>query len=201
MKREFVFKHSKGYRGRTNNNYTLARRQVVRSLNYQYVSRKLRKRDMRSQWIQQVNAACRQFGIGYNQFTNGLVISNIVLNRKMLAELAVNEPYSFHLLVEQIKANLGSSWRDTDADRLTSQYYERFVVDDVPPELLERADLNAQEEKQFAAIRQTFAKGSAKADKTNQEYLKTGKSVKKEAVVRKWKSNGWRNKAKEAASE
>lgn len=146
------------------------------------------------QWIQQINAACRQHGLNYNQFMSGLTQSNILLNRKMLADLAVNEPFSFYALTDTIKGVLGASWRDTNRDRLTPEYYERFVVDDVPPEYLEKTDKNKQEELEFKAIQEKFAKGSFKAAKTNEEYLKTGKSVKKEAIVKKWKSGGWKKK-------
>lgn len=72
-KKDLVFKITKGYRGRVRNNWVLARRQAVRSLEYENVSRKLIKRDMRKQWIQQINAATRQFGTSYGQFIHGLV--------------------------------------------------------------------------------------------------------------------------------
>jgi large subunit ribosomal protein L20 len=74
-KKDIVFKITKGYRGRVNNNWILARRQAVRTLEYQNVSRKLIKRDMRQHWIQQINAATRQFGTSYGQFIHGLVCS------------------------------------------------------------------------------------------------------------------------------
>jgi hypothetical protein len=133
-----------------------------------------------------------QHGIKYSQFVHSLGISNISLNRKMLAELAVNEPYSFAALTDQMKVKLGASWRDTNKDRLTSQYYDRFVIDDIPAEFLEKPDPNFERDANLAAIKERFAKGAAKAARTNEEYLKTGKSVKKEAVVRKWKSQGWK---------
>lgn len=142
----------------------------------------------------QINAASRQHGLSYNQFMSGLVQSNVLLNRKMLAELAVNEPYSFFALTDKIKLALGDSWRDTNRDRLTPEFYDRFVIDDVPPEFLEKPDLEKREEIEFKAIRERFAKGAAKAASTNAEYLKSGKSVKKEAIVKKWKSMGWRKK-------
>jgi large subunit ribosomal protein L20 len=91
---------AKGFQGRANNCIRIARKAVEKSLKHAYKGRKEKRRSVRSAWIQQVNAGSRQYGVRYNQLMHGLQVSNIQLNRKMLAELAENEPYSFKSVVD-----------------------------------------------------------------------------------------------------
>ena len=102
-KRRKVMKLAKGYWGAKSKQYRAASEQVARSLRYAYEGRKLRKRDFRRLWITRINAAARLSGMSYSTFINGLKKQNIVVNRKMLADLAVNDPAAFAKLVEIAK--------------------------------------------------------------------------------------------------
>ena len=102
-KRRKVMKLAKGYWGAKSKQYRAATEQVARSLRYAYVGRKLRKRDFRSLWITRINAAARLNGMSYSTFISGLKKQNIEVNRKMLADLAVNDAAAFAKLVEIAK--------------------------------------------------------------------------------------------------
>lgn len=102
-KRRKVLKLAKGYRASKSTLYRVAREQVMKSGQYAYVGRKLRKRDMRSLWISRINAGCRQNGISYSKFIGGLKKNGIELNRKVLADLALTDAAAFTKLVETAK--------------------------------------------------------------------------------------------------
>ena len=102
-KRRKVLKLAKGYWGSKSKQYRTASEQVRRSLRYAYTGRKLRKRDFRRLWIIRINAAARLSGMSYSTFINGLKKQNIEVNRKMLADLAVNDAAGFAKLVEIAK--------------------------------------------------------------------------------------------------
>ena len=102
-KRRKVLKLAKGYWGSKSKQYRTASEQVRRSLRYAYEGRKMRKRDFRRLWIIRINAACRLNGMSYSTFINGLKKKNIEVNRKMLADLAVNDAAAFAQLVEMAK--------------------------------------------------------------------------------------------------
>lgn len=103
-KRRKVMKLAKGYWGAKSKQYRAATEQVARSLRYAYTGRKLRKRDFRRLWITRINAAARLNGMSYSTFINGLKKQNIEVNRKMLADLAVDDAAAFAKLVEIAKA-------------------------------------------------------------------------------------------------
>ncbi len=103
-KRRKILRLAKGYFGNKSKNYRIAREAVMKSLNYAYVGRRLRKRDMRSLWIARINAAARINGLSYSKFMHGLKVAGINLNRKILAELAVNDAAAFAALAEKAKA-------------------------------------------------------------------------------------------------
>lgn len=103
-KRRKILRLSKGYYGNKSKSYRIAREAVMKSLNYAYVGRKLRKRDMRSLWIARINAAARLNGLSYSKFMHGLKVAGINLNRKVLADLAVNDAAAFTALAEKAKA-------------------------------------------------------------------------------------------------
>ena len=103
-KRRKIMKLAKGYWGAKSKQYRAASVQVARSLRYAFEGRKLRKRDFRSLWITRINAATRLNGMSYSAFINGLKKQNITVNRKMLADLAVNDAAAFAKLVEIAKA-------------------------------------------------------------------------------------------------
>ena len=96
-------KAAKGYFGAKSKQYRAAKEQVARSLRYAYIGRKLRKRDFRQLWIARINAAARMNGISYSRFMCGLKKANIDLNRKVLADMAVNDAAGFAKLVELVK--------------------------------------------------------------------------------------------------
>ncbi len=102
-KRRAILKQAKGYRGAKSKLYRVARQAVMKSGQYAYVGRKLKKRDMRSLWITRINAACRENGVSYSVFINGLKKANVDLNRKVLADLAVSDKNAFAKLVETAK--------------------------------------------------------------------------------------------------
>jgi large subunit ribosomal protein L20 len=102
-KRRKVLKLAKGYFGAKSKQYRTASEQVRRSLRYAYIGRKLRKRDFRRLWITRINAATRLNGMSYSTFINGLKKQNIEMNRKMLADMAVNDAAGFAKLVELAK--------------------------------------------------------------------------------------------------
>ena len=102
-KRRKIMKLAKGYYGSKSKQYRAAQEQVMRSLRYAYIGRKLRKRDFRSLWIARINAATRINGMSYSKFIGGLKKAGVDLNRKVLADLAVNDAAAFAKLVEVAK--------------------------------------------------------------------------------------------------
>jgi len=100
-KRRKVLKLAKGYFGAKSRQYRAANEQVARSLRYAYEGRKLRKRDFRRLWITRINAAARMNNTTYSQLMHGLKEKEIVINRKMLADIAVNDPDAFATLVKR----------------------------------------------------------------------------------------------------
>jgi large subunit ribosomal protein L20 len=105
-KRREVLEQASGYRGQRSRLYRKAKEQVTHSLVYAYRDRRKRKGDFRRLWIQRINAACREQGVTYNRFIQGLKAAEIEVDRRMLAELAVNDPEAFKALVESAKAAL-----------------------------------------------------------------------------------------------
>ena len=105
-KRRSVLEKASGYRGQRSRLYRKAKEQVTHSLVYSYRDRKARKGDFRKLWIQRINAAVRQHGMTYNRFIQGLKAAEVEVDRKILADLAVNDAPAFAALVETAKANL-----------------------------------------------------------------------------------------------
>ena len=105
-RRKKILKLAKGYRGTKSKLYRSAKESVERGLNFAYTGRKLKKRDFRSLWIVRIGAAARLNGLNYSQFMHGLKLAGIELDRKVLADLAVNQPAAFTDLAGQIKSAL-----------------------------------------------------------------------------------------------
>ncbi len=99
-----VLKRAKGYYGRRKNVFRVSVQAVERGMQYAYRDRRNRKRDFRGLWIQRINAGVRMHGITYSQFINGLKKATIEIDRKVLAELAVNQPEFFKALVEKVQS-------------------------------------------------------------------------------------------------
>tara|TARA_B100001559_G_scaffold287481_1_gene264513 strand:+ start:233 stop:580 length:348 start_codon:yes stop_codon:yes gene_type:complete len=102
-RRKKILKQAKGFFGRRKNVYTVAKNAVEKALSYAYRDRKTKKRNFRALWIQRINAGAREHGMSYSQFMGLLKKNNIDLNRKVLADLAMNEPEVFKSIVERIK--------------------------------------------------------------------------------------------------
>lgn len=99
-----VIDAAKGFRGRRKNTFRIANQAVEKAGQYAYIGRKLKKRQFRALWIQRINAAVRLHDMTYSRFISGLIKAGIEVDRKMLADLAINEPAGFAALVEQAKA-------------------------------------------------------------------------------------------------
>ncbi|MGN6530353.1 MAG: 50S ribosomal protein L20 [Ginsengibacter sp.] len=102
-RRKRILKAAKGYYGKRKNVYTVAKNVMEKGLTYSYVGRKLKKREYRALWIARINAAVREEGLTYSQFIHKLNEKNIGLNRKILADMAMNEPESFKNLILSVK--------------------------------------------------------------------------------------------------
>jgi large subunit ribosomal protein L20 len=102
-RRKRILKQAKGFYGKRKNVYTVAKNVLEKGLGYKYVGRKLKKREYRSLWIVRINAAVREEGMSYSEFMGKLHSKSIDLNRKVLADLAMNEPESFKALVASVK--------------------------------------------------------------------------------------------------
>jgi len=102
-KHKKIIKEARGFRGRANRCFQVAYHRVIKARQYAYRDRKVKKRDMRALWIQRINAATRIYGLNYNLFTFKSKHVDLVLNRKVLADLAVNEPLSFKAVVDVVK--------------------------------------------------------------------------------------------------
>ncbi len=102
-RRKRILKQAKGYYGKRKNVYTVAKNIVEKGMTYSYVGRKLKKREYRTLWIARINAAVRAEGITYSEFMHKLTLKGITLDRKVLADLAMNEPETFKGIVASVK--------------------------------------------------------------------------------------------------
>lgn len=102
-RRKKLMKHAKGYFGRRKNVWTVAKNAVEKGLTYAYRDRKNKKRTFRALWIQRINAGARLYGMSYSQFMGKVKKANIELNRKVLADLAMNHPEAFKAIVDKVK--------------------------------------------------------------------------------------------------
>ena len=102
-RRKKVMKQAKGYFGRRKNVWTVAKNAVEKGLTYAYRDRKTKKRNFRALWIQRINAGVREHDMSYSQFMGKLKANNIELNRKVLADLALNHPEAFKAIVNKVK--------------------------------------------------------------------------------------------------
>ena len=105
-RRNKTLKLAKGYWGNKSRHFKMANQAVMKSLTYAYTGRRLKKRDFRSLWITRISAACKLNGMNYSTFMHGLKLAGVEINRKMLAEMAVNDKAAFTALTEVSKAKL-----------------------------------------------------------------------------------------------
>ena len=158
QRRKKVLKLAKGYFGSKHTLYKTAHEQVMRSLAYSYRDRKVRKRDFRKLWIQRINAACQLNGMKYSKFINGLNRAGIDVNRKMLAEMAVNDANGFAQLVELAKQGLVNEpvvrnvVEETPVVVETTPVVEEVVVEETPvaEETTDLASLKVAELRELA---------------------------------------------------
>jgi len=104
--RKKVFRLSKGYYARSKNCFRIAIRRVFKALQYEYADRKVRRREIRTDWIRSINAAVREQDVSYSRLIYGFNRSNILLDRKILSDLARNEPYSFKAVLDELKVQV-----------------------------------------------------------------------------------------------
>ena len=102
-RRKKTLKLAKGYFGSKSKHFKMAKQQVMKSGNYAFAGRKMKKREFRNLWITRINAACRAEGMNYSSFMNGLKKAGVELNSKMLSEMAIHDPKSFSALIETAK--------------------------------------------------------------------------------------------------
>jgi large subunit ribosomal protein L20 len=114
-RRKKILKLAKGYRGTKSKLYRSAKESVERGLNFAYTGRKLKKRDFRSLWIVRIGAAARLNGLNYSQFMHGLKVAGIELDRKVLADIAANQPEAFADLAGQVRSALDNEQQQQSA--------------------------------------------------------------------------------------
>ncbi|KOA20230.1 50S ribosomal protein L20 [Clostridium homopropionicum DSM 5847] len=107
-KHKKILKLAKGFYGRRSKTFRVANETVLRAMNFAFVGRKLKKREFRRLWIARINAATRLSGLSYSRFINGIKLAGINMNRKMLSEIAINDPKAFADLVEVAKKQLNA---------------------------------------------------------------------------------------------
>ena len=105
-RRNKMLKLAKGYWGAKSKHFKMANEQVMKSLTYAYVGRRLKKRDLRQLWITRISAACKLNGLNYSTFMHGLKLAGVEINRKMLSEMAINDAVAFTALCDMAKAKL-----------------------------------------------------------------------------------------------
>lgn len=169
-RRKAVLKLAKGYYGSKHALYKTAHEQVMRSLQYSYRDRKVRKRDFRKLWITRINAACRLNDISYSAFINGLKHKDIIVNRKMLAELAVNDAKGFADLVALAKDGL--------ANPKAKEVVETIFVKAAP-----KAERSANHNATSKKVEKVEVKKEAKPEVKKEEKVEA-KPVKKAKVAK-----------------
>ena len=107
-KRRVILERAKGYRGQRSRLYRKAKEQVIHSLVYSYRDRRARKGDFRRLWIQRINAGCREHGLTYNRFIQGLKASGVEVDRRVLSDMATNDPATFKTLVDVARKSLAA---------------------------------------------------------------------------------------------
>ena len=105
-RRNKMLKLAKGYWGAKSKHFKMANEQVMKSLTYAYVGRRLKKRDFRQLWITRISAACKLNGMNYSNFMHGLKLAGVEINRKMLSEMAINDAVAFTALCDMAKTKL-----------------------------------------------------------------------------------------------
>ena len=156
-----ILQITKGFRGKRKNVFKLAKNAAMKAGTNAYIGRKLKKRTFHQLWVLRINAACREHGLKYSRFIYGLELADIGINRKMLAELAVNNPDVFKIIVEKAKSVLPPEGQAPDLEELRKRYSAR------------------EEKKAPAKVETSVAAGEPKPRKTAPKAAK--KTIEKKA--------------------
>ena len=148
-RRKKVMKQAKGYFGSKHRLYKSAKEQVMHSLTYAYRDRRQKKRDFRKLWITRINAACRENEISYSKFMNGLKLAGVTVNRKMLAEVAIDNPETFTSLVEMAKSALNGDIK-APVKKETQEVVEKMAKEESTEEMTDLTKLTVAELKEMA---------------------------------------------------
>eukprot|EP01100_Stratorugosa_tubuloviscum_P009076 TRINITY_DN37_c1_g1_i1.p1 TRINITY_DN37_c1_g1~~TRINITY_DN37_c1_g1_i1.p1 ORF type:complete len:177 (-),score=83.76 TRINITY_DN37_c1_g1_i1:197-727(-) len=134
LTKEFILKRAKGFKNRTNC-ITIAKSRVQKALVNEYISRRIKKRDLRQQWIQQIGAGTREYNINYSYFIHSLIRNNIFLNRKILSELTITEPLSFRSLTLQVEPDVLQLKKICQSYREYKAVHHRYSKQPIPDPL------------------------------------------------------------------
>lgn len=148
-RRKKVMKQAKGYFGSKHRLYKSAKEQVMHSGAYAYRDRRQKKRDFRKLWITRINAACRENDISYSKFMNGLKLAGVTVNRKMLSEVAIDNPETFTSLVEMAKSALNGDVK-APVKKETQEVVEKMAKEESTEEMSDLAKLTVAELKEMA---------------------------------------------------
>lgn len=165
-RRKKILKLAKGYFGSKRTLYRTANEQVMRSLNYAYISRRLRKRDFRKLWIQRINAACKLNGYKYSHLIHGLSLANVEINRKMLADMAVNDEAGFKQLIELSKNAVANKGKEPKKVEKVIKTEVKKVVKEEP-----KVEEKKEEVKEELKKEEKASKKEVKPSKTSLEAL------------------------------
>ncbi len=169
-RRRKVLKAAKGYFGSKHRLYKTAQEQLFHSGEYAYRDRKANKRNFRKLWITRINAACRENEISYSKFINGLSVAGIDLNRKMLSEVAINDPAAFTKLVETAKKAL--------ANPTASKKEEKVETKEVKKEAPKKVEAKKEESKDYSKMTLAELKAVAK-----EQGVKGYSTMKKDEII------------------
>ncbi len=186
-RRKKILKQAKGYFGSKHRLYKTASEQVMHSLKYAYRDRKQKKRDFRKLWITRINAACRMNDISYSKFMNGLSKANVTINRKMLSEIAIENPKAFTELVKVAKAALeGKTYEAPKAEKKEAPKVEKKATkEEKKPSKVEKKAPKAEKKpskKDYSDL--TVAELKKLAKKQNVEGYSTMKKADLLAVLK-----------------
>ncbi len=148
-RRKKVMKQAKGYFGSKHRLYKSAKEQVMHSGAYAYRDRRQKKRDFRKLWIIRINAACRENDISYSKFMNGLKLAGVTVNRKMLSEVAIDNPETFTSLVEMAKSALNGDVK-APVKKETQEVVEKMAKEESTEEMIDLTKLTVAELKEMA---------------------------------------------------
>lgn len=181
-RRKKTLKLAKGYFGRRKNVWTVAKNAVEKGLTYAYRDRRAKKREFRALWIVRINAACREQGVSYSQFMGKLSNSDLNINRKVLADLAMNDPQAFKAVFDQVMSAKPKAKAETKTESKAKPVVEAKA--EIAEESKDNAKTKPAVKAEKTAVEKPAAKKTAKAAKVEVEKTETTE-VTAEAEVEK----------------